>query len=49
MALSDLGTAELWSGDLGAAEKHLHAGHAAALGLGLDDLQLDCLGTLALV
>jgi LuxR family maltose regulon positive regulatory protein len=49
MALSDLGTAELWSGDLDAAGTHLHAGHAAALGLGLDALQLDCLSTLALV
>jgi LuxR family transcriptional regulator, maltose regulon positive regulatory protein len=49
VALSDLGTAELWTGDLDAAEEHLRAGQAAALGFGLDDVQLDCLNTLALV
>jgi LuxR family maltose regulon positive regulatory protein len=49
VALSGLGTAELWSGELDAAAEHLHAGHAAALGAGLDDVRLDCLSTLALV
>jgi LuxR family maltose regulon positive regulatory protein len=49
VALADLGTAELWTGELDAAEGHLQAGHAAALGVGLDDVQLDCLSTLALL
>jgi LuxR family transcriptional regulator, maltose regulon positive regulatory protein len=49
VALSNLGTAELWTGDLGAADGHLHAGHAAALGFRLDDVRLDCLSALALV
>jgi LuxR family maltose regulon positive regulatory protein len=49
VALSGLGTAELWTGDLDAAEEHLQAGHAAALGSELGDVQLDCLSTLALV
>jgi LuxR family maltose regulon positive regulatory protein len=49
VALSGLGTAELWSGQLDAAAEHLHAGHSAALGAGLDDVRLECLGTLALV
>jgi LuxR family transcriptional regulator, maltose regulon positive regulatory protein len=49
VALSALGTAELWTGELDAAEGHLQAGHAAALGAGLDDVQLDCLSTLALL
>jgi LuxR family transcriptional regulator, maltose regulon positive regulatory protein len=49
VALSGLGTAELWTGDLDAAEMHLHAGQAAALGAGLDDVQLTCLSTLALL
>jgi hypothetical protein len=48
-ALSELGTAKLWAGDLDAAEDHLRAGHGGALGLALDDVQLDCLSTLALV
>ena len=49
VALSGLGTAELWSGELDAAAEHLQAGHGAALGAGLDDVELDCLSTLALV
>ena len=49
VALAGLGTAELWTGALDAAEEHLQAGQAAALGAGLDDLQLDCLSRLALL
>jgi LuxR family transcriptional regulator, maltose regulon positive regulatory protein len=49
VALAGLGTAELWTGDLDAAEVHLQEGQGAALGAGLDDLQLDCLSRLALV
>jgi LuxR family maltose regulon positive regulatory protein len=49
VALSGLGTAELWTGELAAAEAHLEAGQVAALGAGLDDVQLTCLSTLALV
>jgi LuxR family maltose regulon positive regulatory protein len=48
-ALAGLGTAELWTGELDAAEGHLQAGQAAALGAGLDDVHLDCLSTLALL
>ncbi|HSO54513.1 MAG TPA: LuxR C-terminal-related transcriptional regulator [Actinomycetes bacterium] len=49
VALAGLGTAELWTGALDAAEDHLQAGQAAAMGAGLDDLQLDCLSRLALL
>jgi LuxR family transcriptional regulator, maltose regulon positive regulatory protein len=49
VALSGLGAAELWTGELDAAEAHLEAGQAAALAAGLDDVQLHCLSTLALV
>jgi LuxR family maltose regulon positive regulatory protein len=49
VALSGLGKAELWTGELDAAEAHLRAGQAAALGAGLDDVQLDCLSALALL
>jgi LuxR family transcriptional regulator, maltose regulon positive regulatory protein len=49
VALAGLGTAELWTGELDAAGVHLQEGQAAALGAGLDDLQLDCLSKLALV
>jgi LuxR family maltose regulon positive regulatory protein len=49
VTLSGLGRAELWTGELDAAEVHLQAGHAAALGAGLDDVRLDCLSTLALL
>jgi LuxR family transcriptional regulator, maltose regulon positive regulatory protein len=47
VALSGLGSAELWSGELDAAEVHLLAGQAAALWAGLDDVRLDCLSALA--
>jgi LuxR family maltose regulon positive regulatory protein len=49
VALSGLGSAELWTGELDAAEVHLQAGQAAALGAGLGDVQLDCLSALALL
>jgi LuxR family maltose regulon positive regulatory protein len=49
VALSGLGSAELWSGELDAAEVHLLAGQAAALWAGLDDVRLDCLSALALL
>ena len=49
VALSGLGTAELWTGELDAAEVHLQAGGAAAQWAGLDDVQLNCLSQLALL
>jgi LuxR family transcriptional regulator, maltose regulon positive regulatory protein len=50
VALAGLGSAELWTGELDAAEVHLQAGEAAAaLWAGLDDVRLDCLSTLALL
>jgi LuxR family maltose regulon positive regulatory protein len=49
VALSGLGTAELWTGELDAAEAHLPAGQAAALAAGLGDVQLRCLSSLALL
>jgi LuxR family maltose regulon positive regulatory protein len=49
VALSGLGSAELWSGELDAAEVHLLAGQAAALWAGLDNVRLDCLSALALL
>jgi LuxR family transcriptional regulator, maltose regulon positive regulatory protein len=49
VALSGLGTAELWTGELDAAEVHLRTGQAAALGAGLDQVQLDGLSQLALL
>jgi LuxR family transcriptional regulator, maltose regulon positive regulatory protein len=49
VALSGLGRAELWTGELDAAEVHLREGQAAGLGAGLDDVQLDCVSTLALL
>jgi LuxR family transcriptional regulator, maltose regulon positive regulatory protein len=49
VALSGLGSAELWTGELDAAEVHLQAGQAAALGAGLDDVRLDCVSGLALL
>ena len=49
VALSGLGKAELWTGELDAAEQHLQAGEAAALGAGLDEVRLDCLSRLALL
>ena len=49
VALSDLGAAELWTGELDAAAGHLQAGQVAALGAGLDEVRLRCTSTLALV
>jgi LuxR family transcriptional regulator, maltose regulon positive regulatory protein len=49
LALWSLGAAELWTGELDAAEVHLQAGEAAALWAGLDDVRLDCQSTLALL
>jgi LuxR family maltose regulon positive regulatory protein len=49
VALCGLGTAELWTGELDAAEVHLQAGRAAALWAGFDDVQLDCLSQMALL
>jgi LuxR family maltose regulon positive regulatory protein len=49
VALSGLGTAELWTGELDAAEVHFQAGRAAARWAGLDDAQLNCLSQLALL
>jgi LuxR family maltose regulon positive regulatory protein len=49
VALSGLGAAELWTGELDTAEAHLEAGQAAALAAGLEDVRLHCLSTLALV
>jgi len=49
VALAGLGTAELWSGDLDAAEAHLRAGQVAARSAGLEEVQRTCLSHLALV
>jgi LuxR family transcriptional regulator, maltose regulon positive regulatory protein len=49
VALSGLGTAELWTGDLDAADVHLQAGRAAGLWVGLEEVQLNCLSQLALL
>jgi LuxR family transcriptional regulator, maltose regulon positive regulatory protein len=49
VALSGLGSAELWTGELDVAEAHLQAGQAAALAAGLGDVQLRCLSSLALL
>jgi LuxR family maltose regulon positive regulatory protein len=49
VVLSCLGAAELWTGDLDAAETHLWEGHAAALQAGLDYQRLDCLSHLAVL
>jgi LuxR family transcriptional regulator, maltose regulon positive regulatory protein len=49
VALSGVGAAELWTGELDAAEVHLQAGEAAALGAGLDEVRLHCQSTLALL
>jgi LuxR family maltose regulon positive regulatory protein len=48
-ALSGLGTAELWTGDLDAAGAHLRAGRAAAQWAELDRVQLDCLSQMAML
>ena len=47
--LAGLGTAELWTGDLDAAEAHLRAGQVAARSAGLEEVQRTCLSHLALV
>jgi LuxR family transcriptional regulator, maltose regulon positive regulatory protein len=49
VTLSNLGTAELWAGDLDAAEVHLREGHAVALQAGLGSLQLNCMSQLAVL
>ncbi len=49
VALCGLGSAELWTGELDAAEVHLQAGRAAALWAGFDDVQLECLSQMALL
>jgi LuxR family transcriptional regulator, maltose regulon positive regulatory protein len=49
VVLSGLGTAELWTGDLDAADIHLRAGRAAALWAGLEDVQVNCLSQLAML
>ena len=49
VTLSNLGAAELWAGDLDAAEVHLREGHAAALQAGLGSLQLNCMSQLAVL
>jgi LuxR family maltose regulon positive regulatory protein len=47
--LSSLGSAELWSGRLDAAEIHLRQGRHAALRAGLGSLQLGCMSQLAVL
>jgi LuxR family transcriptional regulator, maltose regulon positive regulatory protein len=49
VALAGLGTAELWTGDLDAAEAHLRVGQVAARSAGLEEVQRTCLSHLALV
>jgi LuxR family transcriptional regulator, maltose regulon positive regulatory protein len=49
VTLSTLGTAELWAGDLDAAEIHLREGQAVALRAGLGCLQLTCTSQLAVL
>jgi LuxR family transcriptional regulator, maltose regulon positive regulatory protein len=49
VVLSGLGTAELWRGDLVAAEAHLRAGQVAARSAGLEEARHACLGHLALL
>ena len=49
VTLSSLGTAELWTGELDAAEAHLTTGQAAAVPAGRADVRLNCLGHLALL
>jgi LuxR family transcriptional regulator, maltose regulon positive regulatory protein len=49
VSLAGLGAAELWTGELDAAEAHLRAGQVAALSAGLDEVQQACLSHLALV
>jgi LuxR family maltose regulon positive regulatory protein len=47
--LSDLGAAELWAGDLEAAEAHLREGQVVAQRAGLGLLELGCMGQLAVL
>jgi LuxR family maltose regulon positive regulatory protein len=49
VTLSNLGAAELWAGDLDAAEVHLREGQAVALQAGLGSLQLSCMSQLAVL
>jgi LuxR family transcriptional regulator, maltose regulon positive regulatory protein len=49
VTLSNLGAAELWAGDLDAAEIHLREGQAVALRAGLGSLQLSCMSQLAVL
>jgi LuxR family maltose regulon positive regulatory protein len=49
VVLSYLGAAELWTGDLDAAETHLWEGHAVALQAGLEYQRLDCLSQTAIL
>jgi LuxR family maltose regulon positive regulatory protein len=49
LLLSNLGSAELWSGRLDAAEIHLRQGQHAALRAGLGALQLGCMSQLAVL
>lgn len=49
LTLSNLGTAELWAGDLDAAEVHLQEGHAVSRRAGLGALQLTCTSQLAVL
>jgi LuxR family transcriptional regulator, maltose regulon positive regulatory protein len=49
VTLSNLGAAELWAGDLDAAEVHLRDGQAVALRAGLGSLQLSCTSQLAVL
>jgi LuxR family transcriptional regulator, maltose regulon positive regulatory protein len=49
VTLSNLGAAELWAGDLDAAEVHLREGQVVALQAGLGSLQLGCMSQLAVL
>jgi LuxR family transcriptional regulator, maltose regulon positive regulatory protein len=49
VTLSALGIAELWLGQLEAAEEHLRSAQAAALWCGLAEVHVECLGHLALL
>ena len=49
VTLSNLGAAELWAGDLDAAEVHLREGQAVAQRAGLGSLQLNCMSQLAVL
>jgi LuxR family maltose regulon positive regulatory protein len=49
VTLANLGRAELWTGDLDAAESHLQEGHVVARRAGLGFLQHDCTSQLAVL